>query len=454
MVDNIGSWLSYVATLELVTQYSGGSGLAISAVVIIRFMPSLLLAPVCGIVADRVNRVRVLVAAALFDAAVVAALAAVPLLAGAQVPLLYVLLTLQFSAAAFYEPGAGCGAAAPRAAGATTGTSCCAPAPPPAMRHARPCSRVPTPTSPSPHPPHAAARKALVPVLVPADSLHLATTIDSFAWSITGAVGAGVGGVVASRLGLPTCFVVVRLAACADAQRGVGRGRGGAAAGCSSAGRRAAAAAITACRPCMCLPQDALTYLVAAWCARQIPVELGAPDAQAKQLKKGLSMRQVELAAATQEAVATAGSGEGRRHQRSLSRASEDAAAAVAAENGSAASGLTHAEHRHHHGTEAWEADSATELEGAPMLRGGQGNAEALRPGGSGSSATVPAGGSGALLAAAMAALAEGMWALREGWGYMRSRQNRDVAALVLMKCTAALTWGAGEARRWRGAGL
>lgn len=46
-----------------------------------------------------------LVAAALIDAAVVCALAAVPLLHTAQVPLLYVLLALQFSAAAFYEPG-------------------------------------------------------------------------------------------------------------------------------------------------------------------------------------------------------------------------------------------------------------------------------------------------------------------------------------------------------------
>ena len=42
-----------MATLELVEQFSGGSGLAISGVVIIRFMPSLLLAPICGVVADR-----------------------------------------------------------------------------------------------------------------------------------------------------------------------------------------------------------------------------------------------------------------------------------------------------------------------------------------------------------------------------------------------------------------
>lgn len=98
---------------------------------------------------------RVLVAAALLDAAVVALLALVR--RPSQVALLYALLTAQFAASAFYDP----------------------------------------------------ARKALVPVLVPAADLHLATTIDSFAWSITGAVGASAGGVVASRLGNQACFLVV-----------------------------------------------------------------------------------------------------------------------------------------------------------------------------------------------------------------------------------------------------
>jgi hypothetical protein len=38
---------------------------------------------------------------------------------------------------------------------------------------------------------------------------NLATTIDSFAWSITGAVGASLGGLLASKLGKPTCFLIV-----------------------------------------------------------------------------------------------------------------------------------------------------------------------------------------------------------------------------------------------------
>ena len=53
----------------------------------------------------RVNRVGVLVVAAVMDAIVVCGLAAVPLVQAGQVAVLYVLLALQFSAAAFYEPG-------------------------------------------------------------------------------------------------------------------------------------------------------------------------------------------------------------------------------------------------------------------------------------------------------------------------------------------------------------
>ena len=89
------------------------------------------------------------------DAVVVAALALVR--RPAQVPLLYTLLALQFGLVSFYDP----------------------------------------------------ARKAIVPVLVPPEHLHLATTLDTFAWSLTGAVGAAVGGALASRLGPAACFLLV-----------------------------------------------------------------------------------------------------------------------------------------------------------------------------------------------------------------------------------------------------
>ena len=48
----IGAWLNYVAVFSLVESFSGSS-LALSGVVLIRFLPSLLLAPVTGVMADR-----------------------------------------------------------------------------------------------------------------------------------------------------------------------------------------------------------------------------------------------------------------------------------------------------------------------------------------------------------------------------------------------------------------
>ena len=53
IIDNIGNWLNYVATLSLVEQLAGGQGLLISALIIVRFLPSFLMFPLAGVVADR-----------------------------------------------------------------------------------------------------------------------------------------------------------------------------------------------------------------------------------------------------------------------------------------------------------------------------------------------------------------------------------------------------------------
>ncbi|PSC75896.1 MFS transporter [Micractinium conductrix] len=360
MVDNIGSWLSYVATLEMASQLSGGSGLALSAVVLIRFLPSLALAPVCGVVADRLNRVRVLVVAAAADAAVMACLAFVPSAPrAAQTPLLYALLALQFSAAGFYEP----------------------------------------------------ARKALVPVLVPAADLHLAATIDSWAWSLTGAVGASVGGLVASRLGAPACFMV-----------------------------------------------DACTYLVAAGCAFALPRALGAPDAATRHLKKAASRRGSETGGTAGEAAAEAVR---RRPKDTDEGEAEGDAALEAGGGGSLGPGVSHPERRHHHhqalqplsrepaGTPA-EVPALQEHEQAPPRGGSRAGAAAAAAlpardvhHASGSSSRPGRGSTAALLVAARAAIAEGWAATAEGWSYMAAPANREVSAIVAMKCAAALVWGA-----------
>jgi len=129
--------------------------------------------------------VGVLVVAAVIDAAVVCALAAVPLVGAGQVVVLYALLALQFSAAAFYEPGES------QNRMKLHWLSCCSMASATVRRHQCRCSlhhALPLASStpvmlldiadPLPLPVPTAARKALVPVLVPADQLHLATTID------------------------------------------------------------------------------------------------------------------------------------------------------------------------------------------------------------------------------------------------------------------------------------
>jgi len=101
-IDNIGAWLNYVATLELVEEFSGGSGFAVTAVILIRFVPSLALSPVAGVIGDRCNRVNVLIVAALIDAVLVAALALVH--SPSQAPMLYWLLAAQFTAIALQDP--------------------------------------------------------------------------------------------------------------------------------------------------------------------------------------------------------------------------------------------------------------------------------------------------------------------------------------------------------------
>ena len=63
IIDNIGNWLNYVATLSLVEELAEGKGLWISAVLIVRFLPSFLMFPIAGVVADRYTTSETLLAA-------------------------------------------------------------------------------------------------------------------------------------------------------------------------------------------------------------------------------------------------------------------------------------------------------------------------------------------------------------------------------------------------------
>ena len=181
VVDNIGAWLNYVATLSLVESFSHGSGLALSLVILVRMLPSFVLSPLAGVIADRLNRVMTLRVTSFLSA--IAAALLVFCREESQSTWFYFLLLLQFSCVSVYDP----------------------------------------------------SRRAMIPVVVPGSQLPIATTIDSFAWSITGAVGAALGGIVASKLGIVVCFLL-----------------------------------------------DAATYLLACVCAHQLPLHIGDPLAYRK----------------------------------------------------------------------------------------------------------------------------------------------------------------------------
>jgi len=374
-IDNIGSWLSYIATLELVESFSNGSGLALSAVILIRFFPSLLLSPLAGVLADRCNRVKILVIAAIADAIIVAALVFVQ--DPSQTPLLFALLTAQFTAIALQDP----------------------------------------------------SRRAILPVLVPESELHLATTLETFSWSLTGAVGAAVGGGIASKLGNSACFLM-----------------------------------------------DAFTYLVASWFAFRVPFSLGDPHAMERNaLRK-------QRSSITEDALRNHNLNSDDRFDFDNNQGTQPTAAAAAMAGGAGEDGrvvlrdlelaevklggghhLHPAEHRKGTGdadpllapppslplqcySAATTAAGANAGAGAGLRR----SIDAPRGHSEGAIATLHTTTTAhlpssfqSMSAAAWGAFLSGWFTAVEGWRYLGAPENRDVAALVIMKGCGSLTWGA-----------
>ena len=205
-------------------------------------------------------------------------------------------------------------------------------------------------------------------------------------------------------------------------------------------------------------PQDACTYLVAAGCAFALPRALGAPDAATRHLKKAASRRGSETGGTAGEAAAEAVR---RRPKDTDEGEAEGDAALEAGGGGSLGPGVSHPERRHHHhqalqplsrepaGTPA-EVPALQEHEQAPPRGGSRAGAAAAAAlpardvhHASGSSSRPGRGSTAALLVAARAAIAEGWAATAEGWSYMAAPANREVSAIVAMKCAAALVWGA-----------
>jgi len=154
-VSLLGDWFSLIALSALVTRYGGeNAGLAVSGLLLARFLPPLLIGPFAGVLVDRADRRRLLIVS---DAARVLIVLGFLLATDAsRLPLVYILVILQSCFSALFEP----------------------------------------------------ARSAILPSLIAPDDLVQANVLGSVTWSVMLAAGAAIGGVVAATLGTPLALLI------------------------------------------------------------------------------------------------------------------------------------------------------------------------------------------------------------------------------------------------------
>lgn len=156
VISLLGDWFSTIVLSALVVRYSPGSeGLAVSGLLMARFIPPMLISPIAGSLVDRFDRKQLLVWSNLLRAVVV-----LGFIATTDNPnllwLIYCLSVVQFTLSAIFEPG----------------------------------------------------QSALIPNVVRPDDLVIANTLVTITWSVMLALGAVVGGVVATLFGANTALLI------------------------------------------------------------------------------------------------------------------------------------------------------------------------------------------------------------------------------------------------------
>jgi MFS family permease len=162
VISQLGDWFDTIALFTLVLRLTG-SGRAVGLVLVARFLPSVVLGPLSGVVADRFNRRHIMIASDVARAAVVLGFLLVR--RPEQVWIVYVLTVLQLGFSAFFEP----------------------------------------------------ARSAAVPSVVSERELVTANSISSVTWSAMLTLGAAVGGPVTDLFGTDAAFVIDSLTYVASA---------------------------------------------------------------------------------------------------------------------------------------------------------------------------------------------------------------------------------------------
>ena len=158
VVSLLGDWFSTIVISALIVSYTEGSGyqgIAVSAFLIARLIPPLLMRPLAGVLADRFDRKRLLIVSDILRA-----LAVLGLLFTTQgpeyLPLVYVFIVIQFLISSIFEP----------------------------------------------------ARNAIMPSILYRDQLIIGNTLSSVTWSAMLAIGAITGGLVAELLGIQAALLI------------------------------------------------------------------------------------------------------------------------------------------------------------------------------------------------------------------------------------------------------
>lgn len=153
LVSGTGDWFYSVAIYDLIHQLTG-SAEAVALAAVLQILPMFFIGPTAGAVNDRVSRRRVMLIADLVRSAVVLGMLTVE--SYEQIWLLYLLLALEVSTAAFFE----------------------------------------------------SARNAILPNVVARNDITTANAVAATTWSVTVTAGAAIGGFVVAWFGRETVFVL------------------------------------------------------------------------------------------------------------------------------------------------------------------------------------------------------------------------------------------------------
>ncbi|MGI8995410.1 MAG: MFS transporter [Pyrinomonadaceae bacterium] len=162
VVSQLGDWFNTIAVYTLVLNLTG-SGRAVGLVLVARFLPTVVIGPLAGVVADRYSRRRIMIISDVVRAVIV--LGFLFIRRPDQVWIIYALTVLQLAASTFFEP----------------------------------------------------AKSAVIPSLVAERDLVTANAISSVTWSSMLTLGAALGGFVTGWFGTDVAFVIDSLTYLASA---------------------------------------------------------------------------------------------------------------------------------------------------------------------------------------------------------------------------------------------